>query len=286
MNKSVIYSEIGETLNNKKYLPKDIDITSRQINYWKEKNIVPFFRKEKKGFMNLPEALWLMIINELSDIGIDSKKLEKLSFNIWLKPFYEKYADEVFNSYLNDKKDSITEEEKGWLSHYLENEHIMVDVFRRIINPFTNCIKDSLISNRVLYSFIYSPNTEEYLFSKSGLQLNSELNNLFYAETVITIPFLPHLSKLIGIEIDKQKEDIEYLTNVENIIRRTLIFDKPKLMEIEVLDNGEKKICKITESHKKSEELARFFLNTKLPAGAKVTIEARTQGNYKVTIKS
>ena len=32
-----------------------------KINYWKEKNIVPFFKKEKKGFMNLPEALWLMI---------------------------------------------------------------------------------------------------------------------------------------------------------------------------------------------------------------------------------
>lgn len=70
------------------------------------------------------------------------------------------------------------------------------------------------------------------------IQLNSELNNLFYGETVITIPFLPHLSKLIGIEIEKQKEDIEYLTNVENIIRRTLIFDKPKLMEIEVFDSG------------------------------------------------
>ena len=38
----------------------------------------------------MAEALWLMIINELSNIGIDSKKLETLSYNIWLKPFYEK----------------------------------------------------------------------------------------------------------------------------------------------------------------------------------------------------
>jgi hypothetical protein len=236
--------------------------------------------------MNMAEALWLMLINELSNIGIDSKKLEKLSYDVWEKPFYDKYADKVFEFHLNKKGDSLSDEDKGWLKHFLENEHIMVDVFRRVINPFTDCIKDSIISNRTLYSFIYCPNKEEFIFSKSGLLLNSDLNNIFYGETVISIPFLPHLSKLIGLEIDKINNDIEYLTNVENIIRRTLIYDKPKLMEIEVLIDGEKKVCKITESHKKSEELANFFLNTRLPNGSKVTIETRSQGNYKVTVKS
>lgn len=283
---SIVYQEIGETLSNKKFIPKDLNISSRQINYWKERKIVPFFEKEKRGTMNMPEALWLMIINELSNIGIDSKKLEKLSYDVWEKPYYDKYADKVFEYHLNKKVDSLSDEDKGWLKHFLENEHIMVDVFRKVINPFTDCIKDSLISNRTLYSFIYCPNKEEFIFSKSGLQLSSELNNIFYGETVISIPFLPHLSKLIGLEIDKNNNDIEYLTNVENIIRRSLVYDKPKLMEIEVLVDGNKKICKITESHKKSEELAKFFLNTKLPNGSKVTIETRSQGNYKVTVKS
>lgn len=282
----IVYQEIGETLSNKKFIPKDLNISSRQINYWKERKIVPFFKKEKRGTMNMPEALWLMIINELSNIGIDSKKLEKLSYDVWEKPYYDKYADKVFEYHLNKKVDSLSDEDKGWLKHFLENEHIMVDVFRKVINPFTDCIKDSLISNRTLYSFIYCPNKEEFIFSKSGLQLSSELNNIFYGETVISIPFLPHLSKLIGLEIDKNNNDIEYLTNVENIIRRSLVYDKPKLMEIEVLVDGNKKICKITESHKKSEELAKFFLNTKLPNGSKVTIETRSQGNYKVTVKS
>lgn len=283
---NIIYKEIGETINDKKFLTKDIEITSRQINYWKERNIIPFLEKEKRGTMNMPEALWLMIINELSNIGIDSKKLEKLSYNIWLKPFYEKYADKTFEYHLNKKGSSLNDEDKGWLKHFLENEQIMVDVFRKVINPFTDCIKDSLISNRTLYSFIYYPSKEEFIFSKSGLQLNSDLNNIFYGETIISIPFLPHLSKLVGLDIERQKNDIEYLTNVENIIRRTLVYDNPKLMEIEVFEDGNKKICKITESHKKSEELANFFLNTKLPNGSKVTIETRSQGNYKVTVKS
>lgn len=283
---SIIYKEIGKTLSNKRFLPKDLNISSRQINYWKERKIIPFFEKEKKGFMNIAEALWLMIINELSKIGIDSKKLEKLSFEVWEKPLYDKYADKVFEYHIKRKGDFLSDKDKAWLKHFLENEHIMNDVFRREINPFTDCIKDSLISNRTLYSFIYSPNKEEFMFSKSGVQLNSDLNNIFYGNTVISIPFLPHLSKLIGLEIEKVNSDIEYLTNVENIIRRTLIYDNPKLLEIEVLVNGKKKIFKITESHKKSEELANFFLNTNLPNGSKITIETRSQGNYKVTVKS
>ena len=44
---SIVYQEIGETLSNKKFIPKDLNISSRQINYWKERKIVPFFKKEK-----------------------------------------------------------------------------------------------------------------------------------------------------------------------------------------------------------------------------------------------
>ncbi len=171
---NIIYKEIGETINDKKFLTKDIEITSRQINYWKERNIIPFLEKEKRGTMNMPEALWLMIINELSNIGIDSKKLETLSYNIWLKPFYEKYADKTFEYHLNKKGNSLNDEDKGWLKHFLENEQIMIDVFRKVINPFTDCIKDSLISNRTLYSFIYCPSKEEFIFSKSDKILRTE----------------------------------------------------------------------------------------------------------------
>ena len=57
--------KMGKLISDKHFLPKDLEISSRQINYWKERDIIPFFEKEKKGFMNLSEALWLLIINEL-----------------------------------------------------------------------------------------------------------------------------------------------------------------------------------------------------------------------------
>jgi hypothetical protein len=90
----------------------------------------------------------------------------------------------------------------------------------------------------------------------------------------------------LGIEIERSNSDLEYLSTVENQIRRVLFFDKPKLLEIELHQNGLPKIIKITEKHKKAEELAKFFLTNNLPAGSKLTIEKRSQGNYKVTIKA
>ncbi|MDH4403835.1 MAG: hypothetical protein QE264_06295, partial [Flavobacterium sp.] len=80
--------------------------------------------------------------------------------------------------------------------------------------------------------------------------------------------------------------DLEYLSSIENQIRRVLFFDKPKLLEIEVQQDGSPKIIKISEEHKKPEELAKFFLTNKLPLGSKIMIEPRAQGNYKITIKA
>ena len=277
--------KMGNMISNKYLLPKQhLQITSRQVNYWKERDIIPFFKKEKKGFMNMTEALWLLIINELSNIGIDTKKLQKLSYNIWIKPFNEKYADLVFKNILS--KNKLEKIDKETIEHFLGFEPIMIDLFRKEINPFTDAFKSCLISNRSVVSLIYCPKTGEHSFNFSNVGLTADLNNFYFGETLIVIPFLPLLSKLVGIEIGKSSSDLEYLSSIENQIRRVLFFDKPKLLEIEVQQDGSPKIIKITEEHKQPEELARFFLTNKLPLGSKIMIEPRAQGNYKITIKA
>jgi len=276
---------MGNMISNKYLLPKQhLQITSRQVNYWKERDIIPFFIKEKKGFMNMTEALWLLIINELSNIGIDSKKLQKLSYNIWIKPFNEKYADSVFKNIIS--KNKLEKIDKETIEHFLGFEPIMIDLFRKEINPFTDAFKSCLMSNRSIVSLIYCPKTGEHSFNFSNVGLTADLNNLYFGETLIVIPFLPLISKLVGIEIRHSNTDLEYLSSIENQIRRVLFFDKPKLLEIELQENGSPKIIKITEEHKQPEELARFFLTNKLPLGSKIMIEPRPQGNYKITIKS
>jgi len=277
--------KFGALISEKYLLPeKHLGITSRQVNYWKSRNILPFFEKEKKGFMDMQEALWILIINELSNIGIDTTKLKSLSEAIWIKPFKEKYADAVFRKLISENK--VSEKTKEILEQNLNYEIIMETVFRREFNPFTDAFKSYFTSNKCIVSFVYCPRTGEHTFNYNTIGITSDLNNLYYGETLIVIPFLPLLSKLLGIEIERSNSDLEYLSTVENQIRRVLFFDKPKLLEIELQQNGLPKIIKITENHKKAEELAKFFLTNNLPAGSKLTIEKRSQGNYKVTIKA
>lgn len=284
--KKTLYKRIGELISEKKYTTKDLGITSRQMNYWKDRDIIPFLVKERKALMTLPEALWILIINELSSIGITTDKLETLSESIWVKPLFSTYADEVLKEAIKDTKKEFSLEEREWFQNFLNDEIMMHHVYRRDITPFKDTIKNCLKSNRQNASFIYCPKTEEFRFSYSGNDINNELNNLFYRETLITIPYFPHLSKLIGLDFERNKNELNYLTEIENKIRNLLIFDRPKLLEIVVDEKGESKIFKITESHKKGEELAAFFLNTKLPIGAKINVDTRSQNNYKVTIKS
>lgn len=277
--------KMGSLISDKCFLPKKhLQITSRQINYWKERDIIPFLEKEKKGFMDMTEALWVLIVNELSNIGIDSKRLQKLSHDIWIKPFNEKYADTVFKKILAE--DKLEKSDKEIIEHFLGFEPIMITLFRKEINPFTDAFKTCLMSDKNLVSFIYCPKTSEYFFNFNNVGLTSDLNNLYFGETLITIPLLPFMSKLVGIEIEKSNLDLEYLSAVENQIRRVLFFDRPKFLEIVVQLDGPPKIFKITEEHKKAEELAKFFLTNKLPLGSKIMIEPRAQGNYKITIKT
>lgn len=278
--------KMGKLISNQRFLSKDLDITSRQVNYWKSRDIIPFFDKEseRKGYMNLSEALWLLIINELSNIGIDTKRLEKLSYDIWTKPFHEKYADTVFKKILSENK--LAQSDRETIEHFLGFEPIMVTLFRKELNPFTDALNSCLLTTRNVISLIYCPRTQEHHFNFNNIGLTSDLNNLFFGETLITIPLIPLLSKLIGIEIDKSNLDLAYLSAIENQIRRILFFDRPKFMEIAVQEDGKNRVYTITEEHKKGEELAKFFLNNKLPLGAKILIEPRAQGNYKITIKT
>ena len=285
-SKSISYQQIGEAISKKQFTAKDLEITSRQFNYWKEKDVIPFFIKDRKTLMTLPEALWVLIINELSNIGIVTTKLQSLSSKIWIEPLFSNYADDVIKKAIKDPKGEFSQDDKEWFKFLLEDEIAMHHIFRREITPYMDSIKSCLRSPKQIASFIYCPNTEEYRISSFTNSIGSDLNNLFYGETLITIPYIPHLIRLMGIEMNCTTEDLKYLTEIENQIWRSVQFEKPKLLQISLDEGGNNKIYKITESHKKSEELAKFFLNTNLPIGSSIQIEKRSQGNYKVTIKS
>jgi hypothetical protein len=280
------YIRLGEILSDKFILASDIDgLTARQVSFWKSKQIVPFLVKDQKGFLNIPEVLWLLIVNELAEIGLDTKRIATLASDIWEKPLKEKYADKVLKRELATNKE-LDELDKNWIKHFLGFEPIMNTVFRKDINPFTEAIKTCLFEKSNLISLIYCPKTGEHFFNINSVSLTSDLNNLCFRKTLISIPLVPLLEKIVGFQIQKREADLDYLSSLENQLRRVLFFDRPKLLEIELEKEGDVKVFTITEQHKKAEELAKFFLNNKLPLGAKILIETRAQDNFKVTIKT
>ncbi len=279
------YIRLGEILSDKFILSSNMGLTSKQVSFWKSKQIIPFLERDQKGFLNIPEALWVLIVNELAVIGLDTKRIAKLASDIWEKPLKEKYADKVLERELVANRD-LHELDKNWIKHFLSFEPIMDTVFRKEINPFTDSIKTCLFEKSNLISLIYCPKTGEHFFNINSVSLASDLNNVAYRKTLITIPLVPLLEKIVGFQIEIREADIEYLSSLENQLRRVLFFDRPKLLEIELDKEGEVNVFRITEQHKKAEELAKFFLNNTLPLGSKILIEPRSQGNFKVTIKS
>ncbi len=279
------YIRLGEILSDKFILAPNIGLTSKQVSFWKSKQIIPFLERDQKGFLNIPEALWILIVNELAEIGLDTKRIATLASDIWKKPLEEKYADKVLKRELETNKE-LHELDKNWIKHFLGFEPIMNTVFRKDINPFTEAIKTCLFEKSNLISLIYCPKTGEHFFNINSVSLTSDLNNLCFRKTLISIPLVPLLEKIVGFQIQKREADLDYLSSLENQLRRVLFFDRPKLLEIELEKEGDVKVFTITEQHKKAEELAKFFLNNKLPLGAKILIETRAQDNFKVTIKT
>lgn len=279
------YIRLGGILSDKFILSSNMGLTSKQVSFWKSKQIIPFLERDQKGFLNIPEALWVLIVNELAVIGLDTKRIAKLASDIWEKPLKDKYADKVLERELVANRD-LHELDKNWIKHFLSFEPIMDTVFRKEINPFTDTIKTCLFEKSNLISLIYCPRTGEHFFNINSISLTSDLNNLCFRKSLISIPLVPLLEKIVGFQIETRESDLEYLSSLENQLRRVLFFDRPKLLEIELQEEGDVKVVKITEQHKKSEELARFFLNNKLPLGAKILIETRAQGNFKITIKT
>lgn len=276
------YLRFGEVLYKKYILPKNLGIPSRKVSYWKDNDILPYFDKEKHGKMNIPQAIWLSIIKELSDIGIDSDRLAILSKNVWYAPTQKKYADDVIKKNLKTNKSGLSDSAKTVLKSHLSSELIM-ETLRKELNPFTDMLKSCILNNQQPHSMIYVPNTGEHNFLLNNNEVLIKLNSLYSSDSIICIPILDKLSKVISFDLNSSDKDLKYLTDIENQIREIVMFKSPKIVEIAFDDNHIKPRI-ITEKHVKQDEIADFFLRNKIPLGTKLLIDVRSQDNYKLTL--
>ena len=297
--------ELGNNIYNERDIsPAQLGVTSRQINYWIDKAVVPFVEKQqpkevenkKKDTLktkkenktkwirlNLSQAVWVCIVKELLSFGVSIEQLAELAKSVWQKPREDKYADNVFSSHINNNIHQISNENINLIKKTLADELLMEHHFRTIINPFTDMVKSAFKRETLPHSMLYVSETNDYDFIIGGNKLILDLGSVYLKHPMICLPMAPIISKVLAVDFGNEKKDLTYLTHIEKQIRDIVVFKRPKIIEIAFEAEHIKPIT-LTEQHKSREALARYILENKIAKGSKLLIDIRSQDNYKLTL--
>ena len=264
-------------------LPKYFGISPRMVTYWKSKVVLPFFDTGKKGKMNVPQALWVCLIQELSTFGINTTKLAELAKMVWDEPREKGYFKSKLEKHIAFlKKQNIVDSSLKDFEFIL-NDSKLLSTHGMEINPFSDAVIDSILVDKKPMSFYYFPKTGEYHIRDGNKAITEKFLEMINDKAYMCIPLMPFIEQIVSVEFQRVKKDIAYLSQIENQIREIIMFKSPKYIEL-LVDNDNIKPLIIREDHKKAKQLADFFLNNKLPKSARLLIEPRAQGNYKLTI--
>ena len=285
--------------NDRDISPTQLGITSRKINYWLDHNLVPFVEKHQNVKntetiskeaatktkwirLNLSQAVWVCIIDTLSSFGVSADKIYTLGKSIWHEPRVDKYADKVFKEHIKNNKHQLPKDVIQSLKQIVADEYWMKD-FRKLINPFTDMLKSAILRESMPHTLLYVPGTNDFEFLYGDANLTLKLSSVYMQHPMISIPMIPIIAKVLAVDFGNKKKELSYLSEIEKQIRDIVVFKKTKIVEI-AFENKNIQPIIITEQHKTREQLARYILEHKIAKGAKLLIEIRAQGNYKLTL--
>ena len=264
-------------------LPKYFGISPRMVTYWKTKEVLPFFDAGKKAKMNVPQALWLCLVDELSTFGINTTKLAELAKMVWDEPRQNGYFKSKLERHIVFLKKQKVVDSSLKDFEFILNDSRLLHFHGMEINPFSDAVIDSILIDKNPMSFYYFPKTGEYHIRDGNKAITEKFLEMINDKAYMCIPLMPFIEQIVSVEFQRVKKDIAYLSQIENQIREIIMFKSPKYIEL-LIDNDNIKPLIIREDHKKAKQLADFFLNNKLPKTARLLIEPRAQDNYKLTI--
>lgn len=278
--------------------PSRLNITSRRINYWIDKKLMPFTQKQDLGTeiakldskkerkwvrLDLAQATWAFIIDELLNYKIPLERLQKLTEEVWHRPRVEKYADKVLKWHIEKNPEGFSERYLQMLRANLQSEELMLTI-RMELNPFTDAVKSAFRLRDLPHSFLYVPESNSHALHIGDKALMLDLGSKFLQSTMICIPLIPILVRVMESEFsDERKIDLDYLNSIERQIRDIVVFKKPKEVVI-AFENGSITPITVTQQHKTREQLARYILENKIKKRSKLLIDIRSNGNYKITL--
>lgn len=275
--------------------PSQLGVSSRQINYWIEHGLLPFFQmqtleQEDKSTkrqwvrLSLTQAVWACVVKEVLKFGSTVAQVQELAYEIWQRPREEHYADKIITYHIEKNPGKLEKKDIDILKSKLKDDNLMEHYLRIIINPFSDAIKSAVLRQKLPHSFLYVPETNDYKIRYADNSLIMDLGSQFLEHTMLSIPISHIISKVISAEFyDTKRKDLSYLNEVERQIRDIVVFKKPKKVVI-AFDNDNIRPITVTEKHKTREELARYILDNKIKKGSKLLIDIRPTGNYEITL--
>jgi len=281
MNNDLVFKL--DLMDQRYTLPKYFGISPRMVTYWKSKVVLPFFDTGKKGKMNVPQALWVCLIQELSTFGINTTKLAELAKMVWDEPREKGYFKSKLEKHIAFLKKQNIVDSSIDAFEFILNDSKLLSTHGMEINPFSDAVIDSILVDKKPMSFYYFPKTGEYHIRDGNKAITEKFLELINDKAYMCIPLMPFIEQIVSVEFQRVKKDIAYLSQIENQIREIIMFKSPNYIEL-LVDNDNIKPLIIREDHKKAKQLADFFLNNKLPKTARLLIEPRAQDNYKLTI--
>ena len=281
MNNDLVFKL--DLMDQRYTLPKYFGISPRMVTYWKSKVVLPFFDTGKKGKMNVPQALWVCLIQELSTFGINTTKLAELAKMVWDEPREKGYFKSKLEKHIAFLKKQNIVDSSIDAFEFILNDSKLLSTHGMEINPFSDAVIDSILIDKKPMSFYYFPKTGEYHIRDGNKAITEKFLEMINDKAYMCIPLMPFIEQIVSVEFERVKKDIAYLSQIENQIREIIMFKSPKYIEL-LVDNDNIKPLIIREDHKKAKQLAEFFLNNKLPKTARLLIEPRAQDNYKLTI--
>ena len=275
MNNDLVFKL--DLMDQRYTLPKYFGISPRMVTYWKSKVVLPFFDTGKKGKMNVPQALWVCLIQELSTFGINTTKLAELAKMVWDEPREKGYFKSKLEKHIAFLKKQNIVDSSIDAFEFILNDSKLLSTHGMEINPFSDAVIDSILIDKKPMSFYYFPKTGEYHIRDGNKAITEKFLEMINDKAYMCIPLMPFIEQIVSVEFQRVKKDIAYLTQIENQIREIIMFKSPKYIEL-LVDNDNIKPLIIREDHKKAKQLADFFLNNKLPKTARLLIEPRAQG--------
>ena len=251
--------------------PKDFGVTSRKVNYWKSKGLLPFVLDEKHLVMNIYQGLWFHIIHQLTNLGVSSDELFKLGKKIW----YDNQAyDELLISELNHPHSRLSEHERELLKG-INSDPILMKTMRKEITEFTLTLTELFVNHKKQIDFNYYPETNDWALTGEIKDLDPKRVN----EVRIAIPLTDMFNKLIATELNVTGNCSDLFEDTYHDMLEIVQRKKPKYVEFIINEKKGKFSC-VYESSKTMEDIIRYLRNNDLPQDASIAINKRNASHY------